>query len=305
MTKYTFRAFGFLALCFSLWSCLGDTPFLEQKQKDAELIKQYAVSKSLVGTTTNSGLFYAITQRSTNAEAKPILAGDIVQIRYKLSTLDDQVVTSQNNYTFRPSVGSFFAGLSEGILFLRNKEGEAATFLLPSSLALGDKLTKLGNVTVPPNTVLRLDVNIVAVLTEVAQTELERGKISAAILALNPRPIFSRDTLDRQVFYARTQTSAAGKLLIDNREVSVTYKARRLGETATFEEKTAVFDYNVTNTQNSGLPSGLLVAMKIMRTGETNLTYITSSQAFKDIGKSGLVPPFTPVVYEITALSQQ
>jgi hypothetical protein len=293
----------FFALALS--SCLGDDPFQKQKQADAAAISQYVNQKALTGQTTTSGLFYAITQRSSNTSATIILPANIVELDYELYTLDDNLISSQKSYTFKPATGSFFAGLSEGVLFLKNKENEKATLLLPSALALGNNLTRIGTTTIPSNTPLRLDISIVAVRADEAAQEVhEKTKIEGVVKTVTPATLFRRDTLDKAVFFVRTKANTSGALLKDKTETTVTYNARRLGETAPFESKNVTFNYDAANTQNSGLPRGLLISMRFMRIGETSLTYMTSSMAFRDTGISGVLAPYTPVVYEITEIKQ-
>jgi FKBP-type peptidyl-prolyl cis-trans isomerase len=302
MNRLILQILWFFVLCVTLSSCLGDDPFQKQKQLDSEVINGYVATNNLKGITTNSGLFYAITFADTGRNAVKTLSSNIVEISYDLYTLDDKKITSQTNYVFKPATGSFFAGLSEGILFVKNKE--KATFLLPSSLALGNNLTKLGNVSIPPNTVLRLDVTVIAVRKDEAEQEAkERQDIERYMANTRPVQTATRDTLEKTVVYVRKQANPTGLLLKDKTETTIEYSAKRVADGSEFRKETLVFEYN-TLVPNGGLPSGLITGLRFMRTGETGTIYLTSSRAFRDVGINGVLAPYSTIFYEITSIKQ-
>lgn len=302
MNRLILQSLWLFILCVILSSCLGDDPFQKQKQLDSEAINGYVATNNLKGTITESGLFYAITFADTSKNPVKIISSNIVEISYDLYTLDDKKITSQTNYVFKPATGSFFAGLSEGILFVKNKE--KATFLLPSALALGNNLTKLGNVSIPPNTVLRLDVTVIAVRKDEAEQEAkERQDIEKYMENAKPIQTATNTASDRAIVYVQKKANAVGLLLKDKTETTIEYSAKRLLDGSEFKKETLVFEYN-TLVPNGGLPSGLITGLGFMRIGETGTIYLTSSRAFRDVGINGVLAPYSTIFYEIISIKQ-
>jgi FKBP-type peptidyl-prolyl cis-trans isomerase len=123
------------------------------KVKAAETADEakYITDHKLAVTTTATGLKYVITKPSL--KLKP-LKGDTLLVNYVGKTLDDKVFDSsleavakaanlnQPGRTYEPiqvivGTGGVIPGWDEGLLLLH--EGSKATFIIPSSLAYGEK----------------------------------------------------------------------------------------------------------------------------------------------------------------------
>jgi hypothetical protein len=204
-------------------SCLGENPFEEQRKKDEQTIKSYVAQNSLVGTTTASGLFYTITK--TNTTGTLVGTNGIAEISYKLFNLNNIKVAESSSYIFKPSVGSFAAGLSEGVSLMR--KGEKATLVIPSALAFGTGRVVVGNIEIPANSVIMIEVEVLEVRTDQQQTEYERTiirnyfatRITPAITT------FSKDTTD--VYVVNQAPTTATTSLIPNLGYSVDYTLRK------------------------------------------------------------------------------
>ena len=108
---------------------------------------------------TDSGLYYKITKTT---EGKSPKAGDMVSVHYAGKLVDgtefDSSFKRGEPIEFNVGIGQVIKGWDEGILLL--KEGETATFLIPSELGYGAR--GAGGV-IPPNAWLVFDVELVKV----------------------------------------------------------------------------------------------------------------------------------------------
>lgn len=126
-----------------------------QQQKEEDLKKGMQV--------TASGLYYKITK--TNPSGITPEKGDMVSVHYAGKLVDgtefDNSFKRGEPIEFPVGVGYVIKGWDEGILLL--KEGETATFLIPSDLGYGSR--GAGGV-IPPNAWLVFDVELVKVKKE-------------------------------------------------------------------------------------------------------------------------------------------
>ena len=128
-------------------------------KQEAEAAKKLEELKAGMSKTA-SGLLYKISK--SNPEGKAPKAGDIVAVHYagKLTNGKefDNSFKRGEPIEFSVGVGQVIKGWDEGILLL--KEGETATFLIPSELGYGAR--GAGGV-IPPNAWLIFDVELVKV----------------------------------------------------------------------------------------------------------------------------------------------
>jgi FKBP-type peptidyl-prolyl cis-trans isomerase FkpA len=141
--------------------------------KTAEITNaaKYIADNKLIVKTTPSGLKYFITK--TAIKPRP-LNGDTVAVNYTGKLLNGQVFDSsvaadaakaglqQPGRTYEPikfalGEGKVIKGWDEGLLLLR--EGEKATFIIPSSLAYGEQASG----PIPPFSTLIFNVELVSV----------------------------------------------------------------------------------------------------------------------------------------------
>lgn len=284
---------------FMLTSCLGEDPFEKQRKADESTIRAYVATQKLQGSFTDSGLYYdTITNDPIKSQrVVRVTENSIVQISYKLTDLQGILLQKDSIYIFQPSVGSFFAGLSKGILLTR--KGQNAIFIIPSLLAIGSKAANVGGVSVAPNSCLRLEVTVIDVRSASEQdfyeNQLIKNHIAKKMLKI------TKDSSG--VVFVRTSvenTTGARFKIGDN--VKITYEGRKLDDT-TFDKGTL--------PQNSpdpaplqGYVKGFMAGITMMREGEKGFIYMNSSAAYGAAGTAGKIAPFTPLVFEITALSR-
>ncbi|NJO02652.1 MAG: hypothetical protein HC880_14060 [Bacteroidia bacterium] len=143
-------------------------------KEQAKTIEEYAKEKKLDGKFTESGLYYAITQEGSGAEAD---MGDSVKVNYvgmllngKVFDTNDPEVAKKNDLynpqrpyeplNFPLGQGMVIPGWEEGIGLL--KEGAKATLVIPSGLAYGPRGAGQKN-EIPPNAILVFEVELVDV----------------------------------------------------------------------------------------------------------------------------------------------
>ncbi|MDO7852080.1 FKBP-type peptidyl-prolyl cis-trans isomerase [Hymenobacter convexus] len=126
---------------------------------DEGLIKKYITDNNITTAQRQaSGLYYVpVTTAPTATRA---VAGRTVSVLYTGTTLDGKVFdATKNQYTpfsFVLGAGKVIKGWEEGIALMR--KGEKSVLLIPSGLAYGAQSPSSA---IPPNSVLRFDVELV------------------------------------------------------------------------------------------------------------------------------------------------
>lgn len=84
--------------------------------------------------TSTHGFWYFYNDRDTSLALKPKF-GDLVEFKYDIKTLNDEVIYPEEERIYRMDQEELFAGLREGLKLMH--EGETVTFLFPSHKAFG------------------------------------------------------------------------------------------------------------------------------------------------------------------------
>ena len=142
-------------------SCSKDEPSVVVKDYSAiddDIITKF-LADSHISTAQKqpSGLYYV--PDVTNANAVRAVAGKTVSVLYTGHLMDGTVfdASSQHGNTpisFTLGTGQVIKGWDEGIALMHT--GDKATLLIPSALAYGAR----GNGPIPPNSVLRFEVEL-------------------------------------------------------------------------------------------------------------------------------------------------
>jgi FKBP-type peptidyl-prolyl cis-trans isomerase len=131
----------------------------DQVAKDEELIQKYLADSNIVAQSTPSGLHYVIIKEGTGKQAQP---GKKVTVHYSGYLLDgtkfDSSYDRNQPFVFELGRGMVIPGWDEGIALL--KEGGKAELYIPSRLAYG---TRGAGAVIPPNSVLKFDVELIKV----------------------------------------------------------------------------------------------------------------------------------------------
>jgi FKBP-type peptidyl-prolyl cis-trans isomerase FkpA len=126
----------------------------KQKSVDATTIAGYITKNNLTNVQkTETGLNYVITTPGTGPQ---VTAGDSITVKYT-GKLSSGKVFESNTFPLQVGRGAVIPGWDEGLL--KFKQGGKGTLLIPSGLGYGDQ----GNPTIPANSVLVFDVEILSV----------------------------------------------------------------------------------------------------------------------------------------------
>lgn len=126
----------------------------KQKSTDAATIASFITKNNLTNVQkTESGLNYVITTPGTGAQ---VTAGDSITVKYT-GKLSSGKVFESNTFPLQVGRGMVIPGWDEGLQ--KFKQGGKGTLLIPSGLGYGDQ----GNPTIPANSVLVFDVEILTV----------------------------------------------------------------------------------------------------------------------------------------------
>lgn len=126
----------------------------EQLEVDIKEIEEYLEENNLSAQKTDSGLHYVIDQQGTGA--KPSSQSDVT-IRYKGYFTDENIFDQSSEVGATFNLQNLISGWQEGIPLFN--EGGKGMLLIPSKLGYGPN----GNQSVPPNSVLIFDIELMKV----------------------------------------------------------------------------------------------------------------------------------------------
>ena len=130
----------------------------DQNAADKAIIEKYVADNGLKGKYTDSGIFYVIEKEGKGANPT---VQDNVEVHYKGTLLDGNKFDSSydRNQPAQFPLSAVVQGWQQGIPLF--KPGGKGTLIIPSSLAYGP----MGRPGIPPNAVLRFDVELLKVLS--------------------------------------------------------------------------------------------------------------------------------------------
>lgn len=269
-------------------------PTVDQFGRDTTAIRQFVRTQSGVTYQPAAiGVQYAITK--ANPAGRLPAAGDEIELNYLLSSLDgrfraDSALKDSVAY-WRFNAGTLPSGFDVGLS--RTREGESATYLIPSYAGFQDR----SFVNIPANTPLRLNVTVRKLRTEEEQITdyIARQKLTVTT------------TTPEGVRISKTQSVSAGAELTNGQTVSLRYTGR-------FLRYNRVFDSNVNQTParplfdvtlgSNVVVRGFEAGVRALKVGEKAVVVLPSSQGYGTRGTSdGTIPPNTPLAFEIEVVS--
>ena len=143
-----------LLIAFTLSSC-AKKKAEKQAEEDEAIIQQYITDNNLDALPTGSGLYYVIDNPGTGLSCT---SNSTVRVAYSGYYTDGTIFDESDLTGIEFSLQGVIAGWTEGIPYF--KEGGNGKLLIPSALAYG----KNGNSTIPGNTVIIFDINLIDVL---------------------------------------------------------------------------------------------------------------------------------------------
>lgn len=268
-------------------------PSVEAYDRNDAEIATYVSENKLTGTKAASGLYYVITK--LNPTGKLATIGEELEFRFKAANLktgqlvDSSVAASPVYYPL--GIGSLFPGLEQGVSLMR--EGEKATFLMPSYLAYNDR----AQTNLPAYSVVRFDVTLNASRTESQQID---AHIAAKKLTVT-------ETTASGVRFIRTSlpTSATGAVPATGQTLTIKYSGRQL-RSATAFDSTGTGTFDAVLGQNKFV-KGFEEGLSKLRIGEKATVIFPSSLGY---GKDGIVrdrryviTPYAPLRFDLELVS--
>ena len=312
-------------LALAIW-CLSGLASCKQEDINATTstfaanvtdMNNYAISKGISGSSTSSGLYFAITRASSSSVTAAYQ--DELEFTYKMyvlsgpsnSTVTSATATSSTVVTDKlidtvyaktPTFVPFFAGalkagLEEGLL--KMNEGESVILLVPSTLAFGDVATATAGGTVPANSPVRFDITL-----NRARTETQRLNEYAAATGLS----FTTYSSGLRFVLTKANPTGDSAVAVAQNKNGLTLNIRYVGQQ--LFAKTAIgFDSTGTGL-NQYNNAGFKEALARLRVGERATVLFPSSIGYGSQGlvvgesdKTYKIPPYTPLRYDIEVVS--
>ncbi len=127
----------------------------EQAAEDDRLIQEYIADNNLNAIKDDSGLYYVIDQQGSGPSCN---SNSDVRVAYTGYYLDGIIFDGSDQQGITFNLNGVIEGWRLGIPFFR--EGGSGKLLIPSALAYGPS----GSSSIPPNTVLVFDIELLEVL---------------------------------------------------------------------------------------------------------------------------------------------
>jgi FKBP-type peptidyl-prolyl cis-trans isomerase len=293
----------FGTLVASLSACLSKVVLEDDLivQQNEAKIQQYISSKKLTMQKATNGVYYTITK--SNPSGRLMVLGDTVRLHYVIKSLIDSVVASSSIAKNQPF--KFFHNGSNTNIFLKMlpqmREGEQATFILPSELA-GDAQAFPN---LPANSPVRCDISFFKTYGEEQNIDsyVAQNKIN---VTENIAVVSTSTGYTNYVRYIRVKDGAAD--LISGKVAKIKYTGRLLNG--------YIFDSNVNNTSNTdsldytvggtnSLVQGFLAGVAKMRLGEKVTLIFPSGLGYGRSGGGSKIPGETPLIFDIEIVAMK
>ncbi|GAA4498076.1 hypothetical protein GCM10023172_14250 [Hymenobacter ginsengisoli] len=273
-------------------SCKKDDVVTDYSATDDATIQKYVADNKIANAQKQqSGLYYVPV--TTNAGAATPKPSDVVSVLYTGTLLNGTAFysTTQNDSmpaSFQLQGGQVIPGFAEGVSLMH--KGDKAVFLVPSGLAFGQGGSPP---TVPANTVVRFDVQLVDINPSFAVPD---DNLLKRYLTKN-----SITTAQKQasgLYFIPTLRNPSGAQAVSGTTVSVLYTGKLLNGSvfdATSQRGNQPFTFIV---GSGGTIPGFNEGVSLMRKGEKATILIPSGLAYGAQGNSS-IGPNTPLVFDI------
>ncbi|QHV98308.1 FKBP-type peptidyl-prolyl cis-trans isomerase [Spirosoma endbachense] len=258
-------------------------------QNDAD-IQAYATAKGLNGKTTNTGLYYAITQ--PNTAGKLAVPGEEVEFTYKSYNLSGAFVDStlkDRPVYYTLGIQAIIAGLEEGVSLMR--EGESATLLIPSYLGFGNE----AKTNLPPYSVILFNV----------QLKRSRNEDQQIRQHIAEKKLTVTDSSGTGLRIVKTVTNPTGATLAAGQTITIRYLGKQLRSASAFDSTgTGTFDAVLgQNKYVKGFEEGL----SKLRVGEKATILFPSSIGYGTTGvvtnNRYVITPYAPLRFDLEVVS--
>lgn len=277
------------------------------KDKEPSLIEEYVKANNVTVTPDEEGFYFIETERGTGTKVKE---GMMVILNYTLKYTSGETLFSSldREQTIDFEYGTQFdtKGFNKGVGQMR--KGGKAIFIVPSSLGYG---AQGAGEQLAPYTPLIYEIEVVDVrdkaeydkeksAEEAAKNaELEQTEKEAISKYLSDNSISVSPT-ESGLYYIETQ-AGNGEVPISGDKVKVHYTVTNLNNDTIDSSVTRdeALDFTI---DQPGIVEGWHEAIKLMRVGGKAIWLIPSKLAYGPQGRQPMIPPFTPLIFEIEFL---
>jgi FKBP-type peptidyl-prolyl cis-trans isomerase len=264
----------------------------EQKIIDEKLLQEYFTKHNIKPMKTASGLYYTINQQGSGPLPK---IGQIDSVNYTGKLLNGKAFDSNTDSAFNHVTplpvelgkGRVIKGWEEG-LALFNK-GTKATLYIPSNLAYGSQDR---SPTIPANSVLVFDVDIVDIQTPVNQSETDDKLIRDYLQKNN----IQANRTPSGLYYSISQ-EGSGDNAKPGQKVSVFYTGKTM-DGKTFDSNVGKSPFNV-NLGSGGVIRGWEDGLQNFKKGTKGTLYIPSGMAYGPQGHPPVIPQNAVLIFDI------
>lgn len=273
-------------------SCSKDeTPVVvDYSAPDDAAIKKYLADNNITTAQKQPSGIYFIPV-TTNATAKQATVGTNASITYVGKKLDGTVLlqSSTTPASFVVGKSSVISGLQEGVSLMHL--GDKAILLLPSGLAYGPNGLNGQGATVPPNTVMRFEIELV---------DLNYAATDDAIIQkyLTDNNITNAQKQASGLYYVPGTTNPTGTQAAAGTTASVLYTGKLINGTvfdASSQHGNTPFSFVVGSRQ---VIAGWDEGIALMRKGEKGQLLIPSALAYGATG-SGSIAANTVLRFDV------
>lgn len=135
-----------------------EDPILVQQGIDKKIIENYVAEKGLVGSYLTEGVYKVISQQGAGESP---LANEALIVHSNLYLLNGTLLKADTLF-YQHAQGFFFYGWEYSVNTMR--QGEISSFLIPSNFAFGSTAKTIEGGTIPANSNLRLDIELVKII---------------------------------------------------------------------------------------------------------------------------------------------
>jgi FKBP-type peptidyl-prolyl cis-trans isomerase len=281
---------------------------MQLEQEEMAGLQEYIAKNNITVQPSSTGIYYLETKKGTGKSA---VKDGYVSAHYTVYLLGGEKLfsTLERGEPVDFKFGSQFEnkGFQEVISMMR--EGGKANAIVPSAMAFGAK--GAGSV-VPPFSTLYYEIELVKIMSndeferkqadknEKRQAEAaqkEKGEGAAIQKYLKDNNLTPTTTLPSGLIYIEKQ-AGSGPKPVDGKKVKVHYTGKLLNGT--------VFDSSIEKGQPYEFPLGRKAVIEgwdlgiaLMNEGGKATLIVPSKLAYKDKGAGNVIPPFSPLVFDV------
>jgi FKBP-type peptidyl-prolyl cis-trans isomerase len=281
---------------------------MQLEQEEMTGLQEYVTKNNITVQPSNTGIYYLETKKGTGKSA---VKDGYVTAHYTVYLLGGEKLfsTVERGEPVDFKFGSQFEnkGFQEVISMMR--EGGKANAIVPSAMAFGAQ--GAGSV-VPPFSTLYYDIELIKIMSndeferktaernakrQADAAQKEKGEGAAIQKYLKDNNITPTTTLPSGLIYIEKQ-AGSGPKPAEGKKVKVQYTGKLLDGT--------VFDSSVERGQPYEFPLGRKAVIEgwdlgiaLMNEGGKAILIIPSKLAYKDKGAGDVIPPFSPLVFDV------